>query len=385
VSAEQAPAPEAAARGGRGQAPVRACLLPASGSGAGLEVGGLAVGERTRRGIEAAGIPWAEAAGPQAGITLFVAGDAVVEPGAAERLLDAVAPGQGAVPEGAPQPAPAALALALEDAPTAAEWPRTADDLGALAARLRAQGRLRDVAMADAIAERVSDRAAARRLDRRIMAALVQPGDGFFARHFDRKLSRPLSRLLVRRGVRPNPVTLMATAVGLLGAAGLAAPWQWLQVSGALLFVVSTVLDGCDGEVARLSFTRSEFGRRLDLVCDNVVNAAVFLAIGWGALRSGALGSPALLVGITLVGFGLATVAGWSFGRWLDRTGRGEEYRSLYESLASRDFAYFVLMLALIDRLHVFVWFAAFGSFGFVALVLVIWLRSGRPEEGQWA
>jgi phosphatidylglycerophosphate synthase len=202
-----------------------------------------------------------------------------------------------------------------------------------------------------------------------------------------------LSPALVRRGITPNAITLAATAVGLIGAGLLATQSRWLHILGASLFIASTILDGCDGEVARLSFTSSDFGRRLDLVGDNVVNAAVFIAIGWSALHSDGGSTMSTLVWLTLGGFALATAAGCAFSRWIDRSGRKAEFNDLYESLASRDFAYFVLLLAALDRLRWFIGFAAVGSYAFVIVLAVIRLRAGRGPappappvgERQWA
>jgi phosphatidylglycerophosphate synthase len=372
---------------------VRACVLAAAGVGAELEVAGLAVAERTRRALRAAGFELAPSAEHSNGAhTLFVAGDAVIDPNAARALVAAAEAGQGVMSAGDSIEAPAALVVPGDASDVAVL--ASADALGPLAARLRAGARLRLAATGDGPCQRVRSRGDAARLERALLAGLVQPSDGFFARHFDRLLSSRLSPVLVRHGVAPNTITLVATAVGLAGALCLTALSQGLQLLGALLFIASTILDGCDGEVARLAFRSSEFGRRLDLIGDNLVNAGVFVAIGWGAIRADEGSTMTTLVWVTLGGFALATVAGFTFSRWLERSGRGAHAHHWYESLASRDFAYFVLLLVVLGRLHWFVWFAAIGSYSFVLVVAAIRLRAGRngptppaPPVGeqQWA
>ena len=64
-----------------------------------------------------------------------------------------------------------------------------------------------------------------------------------------------------------------------------AQPVRWVQVLGALLFMLSSTLDGCDGEIARLKFRQSRFGGWLDIWSDNVVHVAVFGAIAVGLYR----------------------------------------------------------------------------------------------------
>ena len=52
---------------------------------------------------------------------------------------------------------------------------------------------------------------------------------------------------------------------------------------GALLFLLHSILDGCDGEIARLKFLESRGGAALDFWGDNTVHVAVFgcMAVGW--------------------------------------------------------------------------------------------------------
>lgn len=370
---------------------MKACIVPAREAGGVLEVAGLAVAERTRRSLVRAGFTLVAPGDAGDDPVLLVAGDAAVDPDTARALGEATTAGAGAVVEDDPLEAPAAIALPAGTGLGAAI--EEAADLAGVAVELRARHLLRVVTAADAVCERVGSPDAARRLEKRMLDAMVRPSDGFFARHFDRRLSSRLSPFFVRSGISPNAITVAATLVGLGAAALLATQAHGLHVLGALLFIGSTVLDGCDGEVARLSFTSSEFGRRLDLAGDNVVNAAVFLAIGWGALRAEDGGVSTTLVLVTLAGFALATVSGYTFARWVDRTGRSGDFSALYERLASRDFAYFVLLLALLDRLHGFVWFAAIGSYTFVAILAAIRIRAGRGPrppaapagEEQWA
>lgn len=364
-------------------------MVPALGGGETLDVAGLAVAERTRRALTRTGFTLVPPGTASPGPVLFVASDALIEPQVLLGLAQAADADAGAMSAQDPLEAPAALLVPGREPGT--EVPANAADLGALAARLHRAERLRLVPTGSALCQRVHTAADADRLTRHLVAALAQPSDGFFARYFDRRISSRLSPWLVRRGVTPNAITLFATGVGLAGAACLATQGRTLQVLGSLLFIASTILDGCDGEVARLSFTSSDFGRRLDLIGDNVVNGAVFLAIGWSAVYADSSDGMSALVSVTLTGFVLATVSGFAFSRWIERSGRGRELHNLYESLASRDFAYFVLPLALLGRLHWFVWLAAIGSYAFVALLVVLRVRlgDGPPPppvgERQWA
>jgi phosphatidylglycerophosphate synthase len=97
--------------------------------------------------------------------------------------------------------------------------------------------------------------------------------DDIFRKTKDR-LFAPLARLV--RGVHPNWVTLAALMVA-LGAAWLA--FQQVTLGAALIWLVSRILDGLDGTVARLNNLQSDFGGYLDIMCDFVAYAVIPIAV----------------------------------------------------------------------------------------------------------
>ena len=85
---------------------------------------------------------------------------------------------------------------------------------------------------------------------------------------------------------------MISIAIGLCGAPFfLSALWYW-QTVGALLFLLHSIVDGCDGELARLRFQESRFGGILDFWGDNIVHVGIFacIAVGWALLFSRELG-----------------------------------------------------------------------------------------------
>ncbi len=57
-------------------------------------------------------------------------------------------------------------------------------------------------------------------------------------------------------------------------------------VIGAAIFQVFSILDGCDGEIARVKNLESKFGERLDYFCDFAASLLYVLALGLGLRRS---------------------------------------------------------------------------------------------------
>jgi phosphatidylglycerophosphate synthase len=208
--------------------------------------------------------------------------------------------------------------------------------------------------------------------------------DGVLARWIDRRLSCRLSLWIVRHtGLRPNHVTALGTTIGLVGALLLARGTDAGDVLGTLLFLVAAIVDGCDGEVARLTFRESAFGQKLDVTTDNVVHLAIFVGLVFGYHHRVPGGHAGLLGALLLGGFALDGALSYYFlvvrTEWRRAAGDGASpgtrvrHRVLaaLEALMNRDFAYLLVLLALIGRLHWFLWSAAIGSYAFAALFLL--------------
>jgi choline kinase/phosphatidylglycerophosphate synthase len=111
--------------------------------------------------------------------------------------------------------------------------------------------------------------------------SLGKPTDGPVSRLINRPLSTRISMALAPLRPAPDLVSLVAFALGLAGAALLAAG---RGLAGALLVHASSVADGVDGEVARLQLRGGPRGALLDGVLDRVADAAILAGLGLWAL-----------------------------------------------------------------------------------------------------
>ncbi|HSR11823.1 MAG TPA: CDP-alcohol phosphatidyltransferase family protein [Thermodesulfobacteriota bacterium] len=213
-----------------------------------------------------------------------------------------------------------------------------------------------------------------RELELALLKALrlqTKESDGFMSRHVSRHVSQWISRRLVRTPVTPNQVTVAGAMIGLLGAYLLSCPGYWPKVAGALLFVFCIIVDGVDGEIARLKFQESPAGHVLDLVCDNLVHLAVFLCIAWGLYRDS--GSASYFYWFAALAGG-ASLSGFAVSQCISEK-NPEEFRKsprmvrLMALLSNRDFAYLIAAIALVQGLSFFLVGAAVGSYVFAALL----------------
>ena len=118
-----------------------------------------------------------------------------------------------------------------------------------------------------------------------LLRGLVKPADGIVSRNINRRISTSLSRHLARRTVRPNHVTAVVCAIGVC-----AGPLAWLGTYagfalGGLCYYVSAILDGCDGELARLKHLGSPLGAWLDTVVDDLVGLSWLVGMYLGLAR----------------------------------------------------------------------------------------------------
>jgi CDP-L-myo-inositol myo-inositolphosphotransferase len=122
-----------------------------------------------------------------------------------------------------------------------------------------------------------------RRVSRTLRRSLTKEADGPVSRYLNRPVSTRISMALAHLPIHPDTVSLLAFLVA-LGAAwslGLGA-----AILGAILVQVASVLDGVDGEIARLQVRASPAGALLDGVLDRLADAAVIAGLAVWALES---------------------------------------------------------------------------------------------------
>ena len=113
--------------------------------------------------------------------------------------------------------------------------------------------------------------------------------DGIVSRFVNRPISRAVSRFLVRLPLLPNQWTLIAMAIPIAGTLLLLRGDYFGFAVGAILFQLHSVLDGCDGEIARAKYLESPSGQRLDGLCDRFTTLLYAVALGFGLSRQNGL------------------------------------------------------------------------------------------------
>ncbi len=224
-----------------------------------------------------------------------------------------------------------------------------------------------------------------------LLAGLIKESEGFMSRHVERRISLSISRRLARTGVTPNTMTLVSVGVGLLGALFFLSTRPAFEAAGAVLFLLHSILDGCDGELARLKFQESRGGGILDFWGDNVVHVAVFasIAIGWSHARGESwplfVGAAAALGTLLSAGFVYReTMVGVQEGPLFTSVSRSGESRlsRMADAMARRDFIYLVVLLSAFGKAHWVLVLAAVGApIFFFVLLGIAWAERRRERN----
>lgn len=167
------------------------------------------------------------------------------------------------------------------------------------------------------------------------LAEIRSQTDGWIARTLNKPVSFAITRRLLKTTITPNQITAVNVFLALVAASCVAWGEYGLRCVGALLIQFHSVLDGCDGEVARLKGSTSKFGAWFDTLADDFSNNLFFAALVCGLWLSGQkLWVLVFGVGVLCESLGisaiilhyLVTVAG---------TGRAQDFRLAWETHGS--------------------------------------------------
>jgi phosphatidylglycerophosphate synthase len=230
--------------------------------------------------------------------------------------------------------------------------------------------------------------------ERALFRSLRKPQDGWTSRHLNRYISLFISRFLVKTSLRPNQVSVAILGIGVLGALSAAQGSYPSLVLGAALFQAQSVLDGCDGEMSRVSHRGSRLGEWLDTIGDDLTNYGFFGGAGLGLYRQS--GQPLYAVaGAVCVACGV--IASGLEYRYLIKIGSGDLLKyplsqassgpsklAFLAPLFKRDtFVLLTLLAALAGALGPMLCIFSLGAIGILVSVLRTELRLAREAGAR--
>lgn len=207
--------------------------------------------------------------------------------------------------------------------------------------------------------------------------SLIKRGDGPVSRYFNRPLSTRVSIFLYRRvpKLTANQMTVISFLTGIISSALF---FAGNPVGGGLAAQASSVLDGVDGELARLRREVSEFGRIFDMVLDRLVDVSIVLGLGFHSLST----LPPLLA-LILTSLSAAGVVIISYISSLF-TGKARENLRRGFPWATRDVRLFLIMIGgLAQQPLIPLTFCAFAPLVFAAKAIFVMSRQLKRAGGK--
>ena len=102
---------------------------------------------------------------------------------------------------------------------------------------------------------------------------------------FNRRMSLPISIALIPTPLTANQLSVILVALGFYSAWLFSTGHYLAGVLGGFLSLAASVLDGCDGEIARLKYQESALGCWIETFGDYWYYLAIFVGLTIGAVR----------------------------------------------------------------------------------------------------
>ncbi len=141
----------------------------------------------------------------------------------------------------------------------------------------------------------VDDETAYRKAEGFLLGKLNKNSDGPVSRYLNRPISRFLTRYIVKLPITPNQMTIFSFLVAV--SAGISFLFKNFLAIGGILTQISSILDGVDGEIARIKYLETKFGKWLDSVLDRYADGIILGGLTWNAYHFQLLSGFSLLAG----------------------------------------------------------------------------------------
>ncbi len=109
---------------------------------------------------------------------------------------------------------------------------------------------------------------------------------GIIAKHINKRFSLPISRWVVTHTAwTPNQITYFNIVLGIISGILASKGTLYHLFLGGLLFQIVSIMDGVDGEVAKLNQKTSQWGQWLDTISDNGSLASFLIGTTIGLMK----------------------------------------------------------------------------------------------------
>ena len=149
----------------------------------------------------------------------------------------------------------------------------------------------------------VDDENAHQKAEKTLLDSVQGKGnDGPVSQWLNRPISIQISKYLVDFDITPNQISFVSFLLSVLAASFFAVGNYGLLALGGVIAQLASIIDGSDGEVARLKYLSSDYGGWFDAVLDRYADAFLLFGLTW-YVYSQDLSQWALVIGfIAIIG-----------------------------------------------------------------------------------
>jgi len=112
--------------------------------------------------------------------------------------------------------------------------------------------------------------------ENKMLSTLPSPTDGVVSTYINRRISIPITKFISRFSISPNQVSFFVSIVGILSGVLF---FLRRPLPAGVLAQVNSILDGVDGEIARLKHVHSTLGGLLDSILDRYVDTVILAGL----------------------------------------------------------------------------------------------------------
>ena len=128
----------------------------------------------------------------------------------------------------------------------------------------------------------VDDKTAHKKAEKFLLDALRgKSNDGPVSSWLNRPISTRISKFLVQFNITPNQISFFSFILSVIAAGMFAIGHYRFLALGGILAQFASIIDGSDGEVARLKFLSTDYGGWFDAVLDRYADAFLLFGLTW--------------------------------------------------------------------------------------------------------
>ncbi len=115
-----------------------------------------------------------------------------------------------------------------------------------------------------------------------LLKNLIKQTDGPVSRHINRKVSTALTKLFLKTNTSPDTISLISLFLSVISCHFFVLGNYFSVILGGIMAQLSSIIDGCDGEVARLKFKETKSGAFFDAVLDRYADTLIIFGMVYG-------------------------------------------------------------------------------------------------------